>query len=108
MAQMWPASPAVRCRDGDEWVVNGQKVWTTLAHVSRYGMLLTRTNPDVRKYNGLSYFVLDLHAPGVEVRPLFQMTGEAEFNEVFLSDVRIPHSDMLGGEGDGCAWPSPR
>ncbi len=93
------ASRAVR--DGDEWVVNGQKVWTTLAHVSRYGMLLTRTNPDVGKYNGLSYFVLDLHAPGVEVRPLFQMTGEAEFNEVFLSDVRIPHSDMLGGEGDG-------
>ena len=93
------ASRAVR--DGDEWVVNGQKVWTTLAHVSRYGMLLTRTNPDVAKHNGLSYFVLDLHAPGVEVRPLFQMTGEAEFNEVFLSDVRIPHSDMLGGEGDG-------
>ena len=93
------ASRAVR--DGDEWVVNGQKVWTTLAHISRYGMLLTRTNPDVPKYNGLSYFVLDMHAPGVEVRPLFQMTGEAEFNEVFLSDVRIADSDRLGAEGDG-------
>jgi len=88
-------------RDGDDWVVNGQKVWTTLAHVSRWGMLVTRTNPDVPKHMGLSYFLLDMKAPGVEVVPLYQITAEAEFNEVFLNDVRIPHGHMLGKEGDG-------
>lgn len=93
--------PSRAIRDGDEWIVNGQKVWTTLAHTSNYGMLLTRTNPDVPKHKGLSYFVLDMHAPGVEVRPLYQMTGEAEFNEVFLTDVRISDSLRLGEEGDG-------
>ena len=93
--------PSRAVRDGDEWIVNGQKVWTTLAHTSNYGMLLTRTNPDVPKHKGLSYFVLDMHAPGVEVRPLYQMTGEAEFNEVFLTDVRIHDSLRLGDEGDG-------
>lgn len=93
------ASRAVR--DGDDWVVNGQKVWTTLAHISKWGMLVTRTDPDLPKHEGLSYFLLDMKSPGVDVVPLYQITGEAEFNEVFLNDVRIPRSRMLGKEGQG-------
>ena len=93
--------PSRGIRDGDEWIVNGQKVWTTLAHISRYGMLLTRTNPEVPKHKGLSYFILDMEAEGVETRPLYQITGEAEFNEVFLTDVRINDDQRLGDEGDG-------
>jgi alkylation response protein AidB-like acyl-CoA dehydrogenase len=88
-------------RDGDEWVVNGQKVWNTLAHIGDRGMLVTRTDPDVPKHRGLTYFALDMHSPGVEVRPLRQITGEAEFNEVYLTDVRIPDSDRIGEVGDG-------
>ncbi|HYI61275.1 MAG TPA: acyl-CoA dehydrogenase family protein [Acidimicrobiales bacterium] len=88
-------------RDGDEWVVNGQKVWTTLAHLSRWGMLVARTHPDQPKHKGLTYFVVDMHAPGVEVRPLYQITGEAEFNEVYFTDVRIPDSERLGEVGEG-------
>ena len=88
-------------RDGDEWIVNGQKVWTTLAHVSRFGLLVVRTDPEAVKHAGLTAFVVDMHAPTVEVRPLRQMTGEAEFNEVYFTDTRIPNDEMLGKPGDG-------
>ncbi|HZB71159.1 MAG TPA: acyl-CoA dehydrogenase family protein [Acidimicrobiales bacterium] len=98
------ASLATRAvRDGDEWVVNGQKVWTTLAHLSRWGMLVARTDPEQPKHRGMTYFVVDMHAPGVEVRPLRQITGEAEFNEVYFTDVRIPDSERLGDVGQGWA-----
>src|SRR5882757_4352742 len=86
-------------KDGDSWIVNGQKVWTSLAHVSKWGMLVARTDPDAPKHAGMSYFLLDMEAPGVEVRPLHQITGEAEFNEVFFNDVRIPADRMFGCEG---------
>jgi alkylation response protein AidB-like acyl-CoA dehydrogenase len=88
-------------RDGDSWVINGQKVWTSLAHQAAYAILVVRSNPDVPKHRGMTYFMCDMKAPGVEVRPLRQITGEAEFNEVFLTDVRIPDSMRLGDVGDG-------
>ncbi len=88
-------------RDGDEFVVNGQKIWTSLGHVADLGILLARTDPDVPKHAGLTYFLLDMHTPGVQVRPLRQLTGEAEFNEVYLTDVRIPLANVLGGVGQG-------
>jgi alkylation response protein AidB-like acyl-CoA dehydrogenase len=88
-------------RDGDEWTLNGQKVWTTLAHEAAYGLIIARSNPDVPKHKGITAFLVDMHAPGVDVRPLYQATGEAEFNECFFSDVHIPDSRRLGDVGDG-------
>jgi alkylation response protein AidB-like acyl-CoA dehydrogenase len=88
-------------RDGDEWVINGQKVWNTLAHLADWGMLVTRTDPDQPKHKGMTYFAIDMHSPGVEVRPLRQITGEAEFNEVYMTDARVPDSQRVGEIGEG-------
>ena len=88
-------------RDGDEWIMTGQKVWTTLAHIASYGLIIARTNPDVPKHKGITAFLVDMHAPGVEVLPLYQVTGEAEFNECFFTEVRIPDTRRLGGVGEG-------
>jgi alkylation response protein AidB-like acyl-CoA dehydrogenase len=88
-------------RDGDEWVVNGQKVWTSRANVADKGLLVARTDMDVPKHAGLSYFIVDLRQNGVEIRPLREMTGRSHFNEVFLTDVRVPVADLVGGEGNG-------
>jgi alkylation response protein AidB-like acyl-CoA dehydrogenase len=88
-------------RDGDEWIVNGQKVWNTMAHLGDWGMLVTRTNPDAPKHKGMTYFALDMHSEGVEVRPLRQITGEAEFNEVYMTDARVPDANRIGAEGEG-------
>jgi alkylation response protein AidB-like acyl-CoA dehydrogenase len=88
-------------RDGDEWVLNGQKVWTTGAQVSDFGAVITRTNPDKPKHRGITMFIIDFRAPGVEVRPLRQMNGGSGFNEVFFTDVRIPDANRIGDVDDG-------
>ena len=88
-------------RDGDEWVVNGQKVWCSGGHFSDWAILMARTDPDVPKHRGISFFVVDMHSPGVECRPLRQMTGESEFDEVFMTDVRMPADALLGELNDG-------
>lgn len=90
-------------RDGDNWIVNGQKVWSSWAHHARYGILLARTDPTVVKHQGLTFFVLDMQSPGVEVRPIRQISGKSDFNETFLTDVVIPDANRIGGEGEGWA-----
>jgi alkylation response protein AidB-like acyl-CoA dehydrogenase len=88
-------------RDGDEWVLNGQKVWTTLAHRSDYGVIVARTDPDQPKHAGISMFIVDLKAPGVEIRPIHQIDGGSHFNEVFFTDVRVPADNLLGEMNNG-------
>ena len=96
------ASLATRAvRDGDHWVVNGQKVWTTWAHLADFGVLLARTDTEVQKRAGITYFLIDLHQPGVDVRPLRHIGGEVDFNEVFLTDAIVPDSQRVGAVGEG-------
>ena len=88
-------------RDGDDWVINGQKIWTSGAHYSDYGVIVVRTDPSVPKHKGLSYFYVDMKAPGVEIKPIKQLTGDSDFNEVYFTDVRVSDSQRLGEIGQG-------
>ena len=88
-------------RDGDEWIVNGQKIWTSFGHWARYGILIARTDADVPKHEGITYFVCPMDSPGIEVRPIIELTGGHTFNEVFFTDVRIPHENVVGQVNDG-------
>jgi len=96
------AAARTRIEDkGDHFLVNGQKVWSSFAHIADFCILVTRSDPDAPRYRNLTYLIVDMHAPGVDVRPLRQITGEAEFNEIFFHDVEVPVSNRLGDEGDG-------
>ncbi|MFO1028914.1 MAG: acyl-CoA dehydrogenase family protein [Acetobacteraceae bacterium] len=88
-------------KQGDEWVINGQKIWTSGAHLSDFGIIVVRTDPNVPKHEGLSFFFLDMKSPGIDIRPIHQMSGVKHFNEVFFTDVRVPDSQRLGGVGQG-------
>ena len=88
-------------RDGDDWIINGQKIWTSGAHYSDYGILVTRSDPTVAKHKGLTYFYLDMNSPGIEIKPIKQISGQSNFNEVYFNDVRIPDSQRLGDVGQG-------
>ena len=88
-------------RDGDDWIINGQKIWTSGAHYSDYGILVTRSDPTVAKHKGLTYFYLDMNSPGIEIKPIKQISGQSNFNEVYFTDVRIPDSQRLGDVGQG-------
>jgi alkylation response protein AidB-like acyl-CoA dehydrogenase len=88
-------------KEGDHYIVNGQKIWTSLGHIAKFGILLARTNPDAPKHAGLSYFIVDMHAPGIEIRPIVEMTGMHMFNEVFFTDVRVPAENLIGDENRG-------
>jgi alkylation response protein AidB-like acyl-CoA dehydrogenase len=88
-------------KEGDHYIVNGQKIWTSLGHIAKFGILLARTNPDAPKHAGLSYFIIDMHAPGIEIRPIVEMTGMHMFNEVFFTDVRVPAENLIGDENRG-------
>ena len=90
-------------RDGDDWIVNGQKVWTSFAKTADYGLLVARTDLDVPKHKGISFFIFPMRQPGVEIRPIHQITGESEFNEVFITDARVPHANLVGEPGGGWA-----
>ena len=90
-------------KDGDEWILNGQKIWTTGAQFSEWGMIVTRSDPTAAKHAGLTYFIVDMKSPGVEVRPIRQINGRSHFSEVFFTDVRVPDSNVLGGVGNGWA-----
>jgi alkylation response protein AidB-like acyl-CoA dehydrogenase len=88
-------------RDGDHYIVNGQKIWTSLGHIAKFGILLARTNPDAPKHAGLSYFIIDMHSPGIDIRPIVEMTGMHMFNEVFFTDVSVPAENLIGEENRG-------
>ncbi len=94
---------ATAVKDGDDWIINGQKIWTTGAQFSDWGIVVVRSDPNAAKHAGLSYFVVDMHSPGIEIRPIIQINGGTGFNEVFYSDVRIPDENRLGAVGDGWA-----